>query len=44
MWIFVVGYVGAEPAACTPEELARILATDLERLGPIVKRTGASLD
>jgi tripartite-type tricarboxylate transporter receptor subunit TctC len=36
--------LGAEPAASTPDELARILALDLERLGPIVKRTGATLD
>ncbi len=36
--------LGAEPASCTPEQLAQILAKDLERLQPIVKRTGASLD
>ena len=36
--------LGAEPASSTPDELAKILATDLERLGPIVKRTGARLD
>ena len=36
--------LGAEPASCTPEQLSRILAKDLERLQPIVKRTGASLD
>ena len=36
--------LGAEPAASTPDQLARILANDLERLQPIVKRTGASLD
>ena len=36
--------LGAEPAASTPDQLAKILATDLERLQPIVKRTGASLD
>jgi tripartite-type tricarboxylate transporter receptor subunit TctC len=36
--------LGAEPAASTPDQLAKILATDLERLEPIVKRTGASLD
>ena len=36
--------LGAEPAQCTPDELAKILATDLERLGPIVKTTGARLD
>jgi tripartite-type tricarboxylate transporter receptor subunit TctC len=36
--------LGAEPAASTPGQLAKILATDLVRLEPIVKRTGASLD
>jgi tripartite-type tricarboxylate transporter receptor subunit TctC len=36
--------LGAEPAASTSEQLAKILANDLERLQPIVKRTGASLD
>src|SRR5471032_389840 len=36
--------LGAEPAASTPDELAKILAVDLERLEPIVKRTGARLD
>jgi tripartite-type tricarboxylate transporter receptor subunit TctC len=36
--------LGAEPASCTPDQLAQILAKDLERLQPIVKRTGASLD
>ena len=36
--------LGAEPASSTPDELAKILAIDLERLGPIVKRTGARLD
>jgi len=36
--------LGAEPAASTPDQLAKILANDLERLQPIVKRTGASLD
>ena len=36
--------LGAEPAASTPDELAKILATDLERLAPIVKRTGARLN
>lgn len=36
--------LGAEPAASTPDELAKILALDLERLEPIVKRTGARLD
>jgi tripartite-type tricarboxylate transporter receptor subunit TctC len=36
--------IGAEPASCTPDQLAQILAKDLERLQPIVKRTGARLD
>ncbi len=36
--------LGAEPASSTPDGLAKILATDLERLGPIVKKTGARLD
>lgn len=36
--------LGAEPAASTPDQLTKILANDLERLEPIVKRTGASLD
>lgn len=36
--------LGAEPATSTPDELARRLADDLVKLGPIVKRTGASLD
>ena len=36
--------LGAEPAASTPGQLAQILAADLERLEPIVKRTGARLE
>jgi tripartite-type tricarboxylate transporter receptor subunit TctC len=36
--------LGAEPAATTPAELAEILANDLARLEPIVKRVGARLD
>jgi tripartite-type tricarboxylate transporter receptor subunit TctC len=36
--------LGAEPASSTPDQLAKTLANDLERLQPIVKRTGASLD
>ena len=36
--------LGAEPASSSPDQLAKILASDLERLQPIVKRTGASLD
>ncbi len=36
--------LGAEPASSTPDQLARTLAIDLERLEPIVKKTGARLD
>ena len=36
--------LGAEPASSTPDQLAKTLATDLERLEPIVKKTGARLD
>jgi tripartite-type tricarboxylate transporter receptor subunit TctC len=36
--------LGAEPASSTPDELAKRLSEDLVLLGPIVKRTGASLD
>ena len=36
--------LGAEPASSTPQELGQMLASDLVRLEPIVKRTGASLD
>ncbi len=36
--------LGAEPASSTPAELAKMLANDLVRLEPIVRRTGASLD
>jgi tripartite-type tricarboxylate transporter receptor subunit TctC len=36
--------LGAEPASSTPEQLGKMLANDLVRLEPIVKRTGASLD
>ena len=36
--------LGAEPASSTPDQLTKILAEDLKRLQPIVKRTGASLD
>ena len=39
-----VSALGAEPAWSTSEELVRLLARDLERLGPIVRKTGASLD
>ena len=36
--------LGAEPASSTPDALGKMLANDLVRLEPIVKRTGASLD
>jgi tripartite-type tricarboxylate transporter receptor subunit TctC len=36
--------LGAEPASSTPDALGKVLANDLVRLEPIVKRTGASLD
>jgi tripartite-type tricarboxylate transporter receptor subunit TctC len=36
--------LGAEPASSTSEQLAKILAEDLVRLEPIVKRVGATLD
>lgn len=36
--------LGAEPASSTPEQLGRMLANDLVRLEPIVKRTGAKLE
>ena len=36
--------LGAEPASSTPEQLGKMLANDLVRLEPIVKRTGAKLD
>lgn len=36
--------LGAEPANSTPGQLGRMLAEDLVRLEPIVKRTGARLE
>jgi tripartite-type tricarboxylate transporter receptor subunit TctC len=39
-----ISSLGAEPASSSSAELAKRLAADIERLGPIVKRTGASLD
>ena len=39
-----ISALGAEPASSTPAEFARLLSRDLERLGPIVKKTGATLD
>jgi tripartite-type tricarboxylate transporter receptor subunit TctC len=39
-----ISALGAEPASSSSAELAKRLASDLERLGPIVKKTGATLD
>jgi tripartite-type tricarboxylate transporter receptor subunit TctC len=39
-----ISALGAEPASSSSEELAKLLAGDIERLGPIVRKTGASLD
>jgi tripartite-type tricarboxylate transporter receptor subunit TctC len=39
-----ISALGAEPASSSSAELSKRLAADLERLGPIVKKTGASLD
>ena len=39
-----ISALGAEPASSSSAELAKRLAADIERLGPIVKRTRASLD
>jgi len=39
-----ISALGAEPASSSSAELANRLAADLDRLGPIVKRTGATLD
>jgi len=36
--------LGAEPASSTPGQLGKMLADDLVRLEPIVKRTGARLE
>jgi tripartite-type tricarboxylate transporter receptor subunit TctC len=36
--------LGAEPASGSPDQLARILANDLVRLEPIVKRVGITLE
>jgi tripartite-type tricarboxylate transporter receptor subunit TctC len=36
--------LGAEPASCSPGELAKMLANDLVRLEPMVKRVGAKLE
>jgi tripartite-type tricarboxylate transporter receptor subunit TctC len=35
--------MGAEPALSTPDELGRILARDIERLGPLVRQSGVVL-
>ena len=39
-----ISALGAEPASSSPAELSKRLAADIERLGPIVKKTGATLD
>ncbi len=39
-----ISALGAEPASSSSDELAKLLARDIERLGPIVRKTGASLD
>jgi tripartite-type tricarboxylate transporter receptor subunit TctC len=39
-----IAALGAEPASSTSDELAKRLASDLQKLGPIVKKTGATLD
>jgi tripartite-type tricarboxylate transporter receptor subunit TctC len=39
-----ISALGAEPASSSSAELAKRLASDVERLGPIVKKTGATLD
>ena len=36
--------MGAEPALSTPQELGRIMAQDIARLGPLVKQSGVVLD
>lgn len=36
--------LGAEPASSSPEQLGKMLANDLVRLEPIVRRTGAKLE
>ena len=39
-----ISALGAEPASSSSAELSKRLAADIDRLGPIVKKTGASLD
>ena len=39
-----ISALGAEPASSSSAELAKRIGADIERLGPIVKRTGATLD
>ena len=39
-----ISALGAEPASSSSAELSKRLASDIERLGPIVKKTGATLD
>ena len=39
-----ISALGAEPASSSSAELSKRLASDVERLGPIVRKTGATLD
>jgi len=39
-----ISALGAEPASSSSAELSKRLASDIERLGPIVRKTGATLD
>jgi tripartite-type tricarboxylate transporter receptor subunit TctC len=39
-----ISALGAEPASSSSAELSKRLAADIERLGPIVRKTGATLD
>ena len=39
-----ISALGAEPASSSSAELAKRLAADIERLGPVVRKTGATLD
>jgi len=39
-----ISALGAEPASSSSAELSKRLASDIDRLGPIVRKTGATLD
>ena len=39
-----ISALGAEPVSSSSAELSKRLASDIERLGPIVRKTGATLD